>query len=125
MRTLVCRMLLVASVMPLTACFSHRPPPLVDLASHCPLGESGWQVATLIDPEAFRAATALGQPASIDGSRWLHNAKGAWRWCVLVRRPSPGCRTGFQLITLQRTREGKYRSTGWLPGPSCLRPETG
>jgi len=92
----------------------------VDLGTRCTLGEPGWYVATLVDPEALRAASRYGNPVAYEGSYWVRHPKGGWRWCVLVHNPAPGCRLGFQSITLSPA-NGSFQSRGWVQDHGCLR----
>lgn len=110
---------LVMSAALLGSCATHHKAPPVSLGTRCTFGEPGWRVATLVDPEALRAASRYGNPDSYEGSYWVKNPQGAWRWCVPVHNPAPGCRLGFQSITLSPA-NGTFQSRGWVQDHGCL-----
>jgi hypothetical protein len=111
---------LMAAAALLGGCATHHPKPPVSLGTRCTLGEPGWYVATLVDPEALRVASTFGNPETYEGSYWVRNPQGGWRWCVIVHNPAPGCRLDFQSITLLPVK-GTFQSRGWVQDHGCLR----
>lgn len=89
-------------------------------SSPCSPGESGWMIATHVDPRALQAAHEYGPPPRGYRTVWLQNSAGDYRYCVLRPGSTDRCGNGMRVLHLWK-QDGRWNSTGWMDLSECRR----